>query len=158
LAAGSRYSSDVRTLGRTPEEYLASLPADRELALSAVREAILGALPAGYEEHLRDTAIYYEIPRERMPPGYRSKPLIYAGLASQARHMAVYLRSIYYDQGLHSAFVARWLALGKPLDMGKTAVRFQSLDDVPLELIADTVAEYEVADYIELYTSYQRLR
>lgn len=138
----------MNTLGRTAEEYLATLPDDRQLALEAVRDVIVEALPAGYEEHLRATAIYYEIPR-------RAKPLIYAGLASQKHYMTVYLRALYYDPDLNDGFVARWRAGGTPLDMGKGCVRFRSLAEVDLDLIADTVAAYEVADYLRLHASFR---
>jgi hypothetical protein len=83
-------SSDATTV----EQYLAELPDDRRAAISAVRDVILANLPAGYEETMRWGMISYEIPLARYPDTYNDQPLSYAGLASQKRHLAVYLNSI----------------------------------------------------------------
>lgn len=40
---------------------------------------------------------------------------------------------------------------GKQLDMGKSCVRFTKLEDLPLELIAETVTKYTPEEFIALY-------
>jgi hypothetical protein len=138
------------TLGRTVEEYLNSLPEDRQMAMDAVRNTILDSLPPGYEEHLRRTAIYYEVPQALVPKGQGKRPLVYAGLASQKNTMSVYLRAVYFDQDLNDEFTARWLAGGRKLDMGKNAIRFRSLEEVDPGVLADAISAYTVADYVRL--------
>ncbi len=145
----------MRTLGRDVEEYLNTIPDERAGALSTVRDAIVAALPDDYVEILRDTAIYYEIPRRFGPKGL-GKPLIYAGLASQKNYMTVYLRALYYDPDFRTAFIARWEAGGTPLDIAKSCVRFRSLDELDLECVADAIAEYTPAEYVETYTSFRQ--
>ena len=146
----------MRTLGHTPEDYLSSLLPEREDALRVVRNVIVSALPAGYVECLRATAIYYEVPRSAWPDWHRGRPLIYAGLASQKNHMSVYLRPLYTDWDMKELFVARWQAGGTPLRMGKGCVRFRSLAEIDLELVADTIAAYSVAEFLALQATRRR--
>jgi hypothetical protein len=40
---------------------------------------------------------------------------------------------------------------GKKLDMGKSCVRFKSLEDLPLDVIAESIARVPVEQYIEIY-------
>jgi hypothetical protein len=141
-------SSDATTV----EQYLAELPDARRAAISAVRDVILANLPAGYEETMRWGMISYEIPLARYPDTYNDQPLSYAGLASQKRHLAVYLNSIYADDDDEATwFTAAYKATGKKLDMGKSCVRFKRLDDLPLELVGETIARTSVDDYITRY-------
>jgi hypothetical protein len=75
-------------------QYLASLPADRRAAISAVRDVIRANLDADYEEGMRYGMIGYAVPHRIFPPGYHtdpSQPLFFAALASQKNHlMGVY--------------------------------------------------------------------
>ena len=78
--------------------YLAALEPDRREAIEAVRAEILANLPEGYEEALNWGMITYQVPLERFPDTYNGQPLMYAGLASQKNHMAVYLIAVYADE------------------------------------------------------------
>lgn len=124
----------------TVAEYLAELPDDRREALSAVREVILANLPAGFEETMNWGMISYELPLSTYPDTYNGKPLSLVALASQKRHMAVYLTAVYGDEGLRAEFEEAYRESGKRMDMGKSCVRFTSLADLPLDLIGRTVA------------------
>ena len=42
--------------------------------------------------------IVYQVPLKTYPDTYNKQPLMYAGLASQKNHMAVYLSGIYTDE------------------------------------------------------------
>ena len=141
----------MRSEAVTVEEYLASLPQDRREAISAVRSVILERLPDGYEEEMRWGMISYEVPLEIQPDTYNGKPLMYAALASQKRHMAVYLSGVYADEEAREDFEQAYRATGKRMDMGKSCVRFRRMDDLPLEVIGDAIARYEVGDFVDLY-------
>jgi len=52
----------MRSDAATPEEYIASLPADRREPIAAVREAVLAGLPAGYEEGIEFGMLSYHVP------------------------------------------------------------------------------------------------
>ena len=138
------------------EFYLANLPEDRRTALSRVRDLILDRLPEGYEESMRSAMISYEIPLSIYPDTYNGSPLQYAALTSQKRHMAVYLMGMYANAEAGTAFEQAYRATGKRYDAGKACVRFRTLDDLPLELIGQTIASTSVEGYIELYEAAQR--
>jgi len=137
---------DVTTAVRA---HLANLPDDRRPAVERVRELILANLPAGYEETLGHGMLEYVVPLARCPHTYNGEPLVYAALASQKRHLALYLMGVYADGG--EAFRAAYRATGKRLDMGQSCVRFRTLDDLPLELVGETVASLPVDDFVRRY-------
>jgi uncharacterized protein YdhG (YjbR/CyaY superfamily) len=124
----------------TIDEYLASLPEDRRETIAAVRAIVLNNLPDGYEEAMNWGMIAYQIPLATYPDTYNKQPLMYAALASQKQHMAIYLTGIYTSDTSRKAFEKAYKATGKRFDVGKSCVRFRTLDDLPLELIGKTIA------------------
>ena len=138
----------MRSEAQTVDEYLAELPDDRRIAIETVRDTILANLPAGFEEVMNWGMITYQVPIETFPDTYNGKPLMYAALASQKNHMAVYLTSVYSLPGQAEAFEAAYKATGKRYDVGKSCVRFRKLDDLPLELIGETIAAIDVETFV----------
>jgi uncharacterized protein YdhG (YjbR/CyaY superfamily) len=138
----------MRSEAETVEEYLASLPPGRREAIEAVRREILANLPDGYEEAMDFGMITYAVPLAIHPDTYNGKPLMYAALANQKNHMAVYLIAVYAREESREAFLDAYRATGKRLDMGKSCVRFRKLDDLPLELIGKTIAATGVDTFV----------
>jgi hypothetical protein len=138
------------------EDYLGELPWERREALQEVRKVVLDNLPAGYVETMNWGMICYEVPLAICPDTYNKQPLMFAGLASQKRHMGLYLMCVYSHQGSRDAFEEKFRASGKKLDMGKSCVRFKRLDDLPLEVIGETIAATPVEAYIQLYRESRR--
>lgn len=128
----------------TVAAYIASLPADRRQAITKVRQTILARLPKGYEEKMNWGMITYQVPLSRFPNTYNGQPLMYAALASQKNHMAVYLTGIYISDESREEFEKAYRATGKRFDVGKSCVRFRKLDDLPLDLIGETIASVPV--------------
>ena len=145
------------TAPATPDEYIAGLSPDRAEQITRVRDLIQSRLPEGCAEQIDFGMICYVIPLETYPETYNGHPLMYAALASQKRHMAVYLMNIYGDEETLRWFTEGYAASGKKLDMGKSCVRFKKLDDLPLELIGDAIARTPVADYISGYEASRAL-
>jgi hypothetical protein len=140
----------------TVDEYLESLPEDRKQALQTVRETILKNLAEGYEEGIQYGMIGYYVPHSVYPPGYhcdKKQPLPFAGLGSQKNHMAIYLMCTYGDPVEDARFKKAWLATGRKLDMGKSCVRFKSIDDVALDVLGETIKRIPTEKYIEVYES-----
>ena len=135
----------------TVKEYLDSLPDDRRYAIAAVRKVIRANLPKGYEEAMNWGMIAYQVPLETYPDTYNGQPLMYAALASQKNHMAVYLTGIYMSEETRSEFESKYRATGKRLDVGKSCVRFKKLDDLPLDLIGECIAAEEVDSFVARY-------
>lgn len=135
----------------TIDEYLASLPEDRRVAISRVRETVNANLPAGYEEGLQYGMIGWYVPLSRYPDTYNGQPLAVANLGSQKNHMAIYLTSVYGDPALEKWFRDAYAAAGKKLDMGKSCVRFTSLDALPLDVIGETIGKVSVEAFLARY-------
>jgi len=141
----------VSSKAETVDDYFAELPDDRRDAIAEVRDVILENLPDGFVEAMNWGMISYEVPLERYPETYNGKPLMYAALASQKNHMAVYLTSVYVDGETENSFRTAYEATGKKLDMGKSCVRFKSIDQLPLELIGRVIAGTTVDELIDIY-------
>jgi uncharacterized protein YdhG (YjbR/CyaY superfamily) len=146
----------MRSNAANVEEYLAGLPDERRQALEAVRRVILANLPAGYEEAMNWGMITYQVPLANYPATYNGEPLMYAALASQKNHMAVYLTAIYMHEERRRAFEAGYKASGKRHDVGKSCVRFKRLADLPLELIGEWIALVPVDAFVEQARSVRR--
>jgi uncharacterized protein YdhG (YjbR/CyaY superfamily) len=140
----------MQSTAETVADYLAGLPRDRRQAIEQVRRTILDHLPQGYEEAMNWGMISYQIPLDRYPETYNGQPVLYAALASQKNHMAVYLSGIYSSEQAREEFEAAYKATGKRYDVGKSCVRFKTLDDLPLDLIGSTIAAMEVEELIAL--------
>jgi hypothetical protein len=140
----------MQSKAKTVPEYLDDLPPDRLEAIETVRDVILDNLPDGFEETVNWGMITYQVPLSRCPDTYNKKPLMLAALASQKNHMAVYLIGVYADADSRARFAAAYKDTGKRMDMGKSCVRFRKLDDLPLELVGNAIAEYSVDEFIEL--------
>jgi uncharacterized protein YdhG (YjbR/CyaY superfamily) len=141
----------MQSKATTVKEYLAELTEERRKAISAVRTKIRKRLPKGYEEAMNWGMITYQVPLKTYPDTYNGQPLMYAALASQKSHMAVYLMGIYISEGTRQEFEAKYKATGKRFDAGKSCVRFRKLDDLPLDLIGDAIASMQVDELIEAY-------
>ncbi len=140
----------MRSDAATVAEYLAELPADRRAAIEAVRKVILKNLPKGYEEAMNWGMITYQVPLKTYPDTYNKQPLAYAALASQKNNMAVYLMGIYGNTAARRKFEAAYRKSGKRMDAGKSCVRFRKLEDLPLELVGESIAAMDVTTFIGL--------
>ncbi len=131
--------------------YLAEQTPERREALEAVRAVILQNLPPGYEEGMQYGMMGYYIPLSRYPATYNGQPLGLAALASQKQHLSLYLHCVYMDSERAKRFETAYRETGKPLDMGKSCVRFKRLDDLPLEVVGGAIADMSVEAYIARY-------
>ncbi|MDQ2941724.1 MAG: DUF1801 domain-containing protein [Chloroflexota bacterium] len=141
----------VSSNAATPDEYIASLPEDRRRAVARVREVVRDNLPAGYHEGMQYGMIGWYVPLDRFPDTYNGQPLVLAALASQKNHMSLYLNTVYGSRETETWFKERFAASGKRLDMGKSCVRFRRLEDLPLDLIGETIARADVGTYLAGY-------
>ena len=146
----------MRSDAATVEAYLAELPADRRQALEEVRRVVLEHLPEGFEEVVQYGMISYVVPLERHPRTYNGQPLAVASLANQKRHMALYLMGVYGEDGAADWLRARWATTGKPLDLGKSCLRFKRLDDLALDVVGEAVARTSVDDFVAAYERSRR--
>lgn len=140
----------------TVEEYLDELPPDRREVVSAVRGVVLRNLPDGYREAMSFGMIGYEVPLERYPDTYNRQPLVYAGLAAQKHHYSLYLTCVYQDPAQAERLREDFAAAGRRLDMGRSCVRFRSLDDLPLDVVGRSIAATPPEEFIRRYEEVRR--
>lgn len=136
------------------DEYLAALPDDRRAAVTRLRDTLRARLPVGYEEGIQYGMIGYFVPHSRYPDGYhcdRRQPVPFVGVASQKSHVGVYLFCIYTDPALYAWFVEESTKAGLKLDMGKGCVRFKKMDQIPFELLGETIARAPVDEFLRHY-------
>ena len=136
------------------DAYLEALPEDRRATLRAIRTLILANLPDGYQESMTWRMPTYEVPLERFPDTYNGKPLMYAAFASQKRHLSLHLMCLSQTDVTGSDFREAFEAqMGRPPDMGVGCLRFRTLDELPLELIATVIGSVDVDTFVELARS-----
>ena len=138
----------MRSEATTVAQYLAELPEDRRKAIRKIRSVIRKNLPKGYQERMNWGMIAYEVPLKVVPDTYNGEPLLYAALASQKNHLAVYLSAIYCEPFRRDAFEAAWKATGKKFNAGKSCVRLKTLEDIPLDVLGDAIAAVPMADFV----------
>lgn len=144
----------MKSSATTVAAYLASLPPDRRTAIEAVRKVILANLDKDFEEGMAYGAIGYYVPHRVYPPGYHCDPrlpLCFAGLGSQKHYMVLGIMFNYVGSAEEKRFRAAWLKTGKKLDMGTCCIRFRKLEDVPLEVVADSIRRMSAKEYVERY-------
>ena len=140
----------MQSKAETVAQYLGELSEDRRKAIRAVRAVIRKHLPKGYEEAMNWGMIAYQVPLRAYADTYNGRPLLYAALASQKNHLALYLSGIYASPTARTRFEKAYRATGKRFDVGKSCVRFRSLDDLPLPLIAQTIGSLDATALIAL--------
>jgi len=132
----------------TVAEYVAGLPEDRRATVTKLRALLNRRMPKGYREGMSWGAITWSIPLETFPDTYNGQPLCYAAIASQKNYFSLYLMGAYGSPAERRKLEEGFRRAGKRLDMGKSCVRFRSLDDLPLEVIGDSIARLTPARYI----------
>jgi len=139
----------------SPKEYIEQLPEERKKVVSKIRGIINKNIPEGFKEQISYNMLGWVVPHSTYPNGYHCDPklpLPFMNLASQKNFIALYHSGIYADRKLYDWFVSEYPKHCKrKLDMGKSCVRFKSMDDIPYDLIAELCAKMTIEDWIALY-------
>jgi hypothetical protein len=121
-----------------------------------VRDVILQHLPNGYEEMISGGMLTYAVPLSRFAETHNGHPLWYVALAAQKSFNSLYLMSVYgskeHEQRLRDGFARS----GKKLDMGKSCIHFQRVDDLPLDVIGELIASMPVDRWVAIYEGSRR--
>src|SRR6185503_10958777 len=139
----------MKSKAKTVAAYIAEVPEERRAAIKAVRAVLKKQVPKGYVESMGYGMITWTVPLATYPDTYNGQPLCYAALSSQKQYMAVYLMTAYSGE-LLKKLQAGFKARGKKLDMGKSCIRFNRLEDLPPDVIGDIAAAVPVKKYIEI--------
>lgn len=140
--------------GVTPVQYIASLPAERQVVVKKLRQVLKRNLPKGFSETVGYGMLGYVVPHRLYPAGYHcdpKQPLPFINLASQKQHVAL------YHMGLYDGPLLEWLQAQWPkhtdakLDLGKCCLRFRKLDQIPYALIGQLATQVTPAAWIKIY-------
>lgn len=145
----------MTSAAKTVEEYMNNLPEDRKKAMELLRNTMLENVPIGFEEGMNYGMIGYYVPHSIYPNGYHCKPadpLPFITFASQKNSINFYHMGMYANKELYDWFVAEYPKHStRKLDMGKSCIRFNKLDEIPFELLGELVTKVSVADWIATY-------
>ena len=141
----------MQSKAKTVSEYLKSLPEDRRKEMKKIRKVIKDNLPAGFEEGMQYGMIGYYVPLKEYPETYNGEALGIIALASQKNYMSLYLMAVYGNTGIQDKFEQGFEDAGKKLNMGKSCVRFKTVDDLPLDVVVETIASVTPKQFIDLY-------
>ncbi len=145
----------MQSIAKTPNEYIASLPEDRQKAMTELRNIIKKNLPKGFEEMMSYGMIGYVVPHKLYPNGYHCDPklpLSFMSIASQKNFVALYHMGIYGSDKLLKWFTDEYPKHTKAkLDMGKSCIRFKKMDQIPYKLIGELASKITVEKWIDMY-------
>ena len=146
----------MKSTATTVKDYLATLPEDRRSALEQVRTVILSNLDRTFEETMLYGVAAYVLPHSVYPPGHHTNPklpLMYMGLSSQKNDMVVYMLMLLHNQSERAVFDAACKAAGKKNYLEVTGMgcclRFKKLEDLSLDLIAQTMRRVPAKKYLQ---------
>jgi uncharacterized protein YdhG (YjbR/CyaY superfamily) len=138
-----------------PDEYIASLPEDRQKAVSELRKVIGKNLSKGFEEQMSYGMLGWVVPHSVYPAGYHCDPklpLPFLSVASQEASINIYHMGIYADEQLLNWFTSEYPKHTKAkLDMGKSCMRFKKPEDIPYQLIGELAKKMSAKEWIALY-------
>jgi hypothetical protein len=138
-----------------PDEYIASLPEDRQQAVSELRKVIGKNLSKGFEEQMSYGMLGWVVPHSIYPAGYHCDPklpLPFLSVASQKASINIYHMGIYADEQLLNWFTSEYPKHTKAkLDMGKSCMRFKKPEDIPYQLIGELAKKMSAKEWIALY-------
>ena len=136
---------------KTVPEYLAGLPADRRRLVRATRSLVRKHLPKGYKEEIGWGAITWVVPLLKFPDTYNQQPLCYVALAAQKNYVSLYLMMAYGDPTKYAWLKDQFKQAAKKMDMGKSCLHFNSLDDIPVDAVAKLIGSHTPAQWIGIY-------
>ena len=147
----------MQSKATTPDAYFAELPEDRKVPMAKLRAIITSNLDPNFEECMNYGMLGYVVPHQQYPQGYHCNPklpLPFMNLASQKNYVAIYHMGMYAKQEILDWFVNEYPKhCNRKLDMGKSCIRFKTMNDIPYELIGQLAKKMTTSEWISLYES-----
>lgn len=139
----------------TIEDYLDALEPARRETVARARALVNEHLPEGFVEVMQYGMISWVIPLEHYAYTYNGEPLAVVSLASQKRHVALYLHGVYLDPDAEALLRDGFERADAKLDMGKSCLRFRRWEDVVPDAVGAALAAIPPSRFIELYEKAQ---
>lgn len=139
---------------KTIQSYLADLSPERLELVEAIRKVIDANVDPRCESGMQYGMPAWYLPHSEYEHGYHTdpkEPLPFASVASQKKHVGIYLFCIYCTPAEQERFAEEWKKTGCPLDMGKSCIRVKSLDQVPLAVLGRAIKRATASKFIRAY-------
>lgn len=137
------------------EDYINDIPLQYREGFDSILTTIQEHIPDGFEMQLSYGMIGFVVPHSIYPKGYHCNPklpLPFINLALTKSNYALYHMGVYADPDLLNWYVDAYTKqVGKKPNMGKSCLRFNFKEDLPLNLIGELVSKTTVEDWIERY-------
>ncbi len=143
-------------MNESVDHYLAAVEGERGETFRAVFDVVQEAMPAGYELDDYRGAPHWVVPLSTYPVTYNKQPLPYTAMMAHKSYLSLYLNCLYADSDEERAFRDAWAETGLKLNMGKSCLRFRTLDDLSLPLIVKTVKSTPPERFIAVYEQSRR--
>lgn len=147
----------MQSKATTVAAYLKELPADRRVAIEAVRKVVLANVDRDtVQETMGYGMIGFSIPHRVFPQGYHcdpSMPVPYIALASQKQYMSLYLMGVYGGSAEERFLRDGFAKAGLRIDLGKCCLRFKRLEDLDLDVVAQTIRRVPARAYLDRYVA-----
>ena len=151
MAAKKSLSKAKAARPTTVAAYLAALTPEKRAVIEEARAFVHKHIPKGYAEFMNWGVINWGIPLSEFADTYNGQPLCYVALAGQKNYCALYLMGAYGNPKQHAWLKDQFQKAGKKFDMGKSCLRFRSLEDIPIEAVGQVIASTTPAEYISIY-------
>jgi hypothetical protein len=146
----------MQSKATTANDYVLSLPEERQSAITTLRELCVKHIK-GIEETMNYGMLTYVVPHSIYPAGYHCDPklaLPFISIASQKNFIALYHMGIYSKPDLLDWFVQEFPKHSTAkLDMGKSCIRFKKSTDIPFKLIEHLLKKMTMKQWIATYES-----
>lgn len=140
------------------QTYLAQLPQPQQEVITRLYRLALDRLPPGFEPIMQYGMISFVVPLSSYPKGYhvrKGTPLPFLAIAAQKNYVSVYHLVLYGDMESYNWFTNAYLErYGKPLDMGKSCLRFKKPSEIPYELLGELFTKWTPERYVAIYEQF----
>lgn len=139
---------------KSVSEYIAALPADRQVLIKTVMDALVPCVPKGYELGIQYKMIGWFVPHSIFPDGYHcdpKEPLGFMHLASQKNYCSLYLFGCYTGTEQRAKIEKAYADAGIKMNMGVCCLRFKKLSEIPLEAVGKIVSEMDMDSFLGSY-------
>ena len=147
----------MQSKATTIEEYISSLPEERQEPMDQLRKVIAKNISKDFQETMSYGMIGFVVPHSLYPKGYHCDPklpLPMINIGSQKNFIVLHHMGLYASKDLLDWFVTEYPNHTKAkLDMGKGCVRFKKLNDIPYDLIGELAKRMDAKKWIEVYES-----
>lgn len=146
----------MQSKAKTVAQYLKDLPPERRATIAAVAAVVRANVDPRVEEGMQYGMIGWYVPHAVFPLGYHcdpKQPLPYICLASQKHYCSLYLMTAYAEGSVGEAWIKTAWPAGKKLDMGKSCIRFKTVEDLALDVVAEAIRRVPLDAHLAWYSA-----